>query len=506
MIREVVLMLVPSSTADNSVQVFDTHSGLWSLPNATGSIPAPRFGHSVASIGSSLYVFGGAALHMPTIYTFGDLYRLDVSELALGKVRWDEFVSPQLWSFSGFGRPQRPSPVRQVPLSAAMTSNDAVEASRFVTTGVAPLERIESVLLPVGNNRLIVLGGRTVDAAQLPLTGQTAPWDESFAWSLTAIDCFNLKSRHWSRIHSEVDPSNTPYMRELVCSLPFPSTHLQPDRRTSEAWSIVLLGQRFLKEDFTEPFEETPAAQQLNKKVPTAPTTASPMPSPLREMTTFDDYQAFAHALPQTGSAEEGREQAPVASGSGSSPTAPMASPPMPRRTVVERVPSDERRKRRGSSPASENPTHLPSFVTLVQATAPSAFVTIYHRDPTASLLSVDFHLQSGLAFGGTRSSGSSSQFSGSGSLHSVGGGHPFGSFQQRDQEQQSGQAPPPSSTSFQQSPSPLGPPRLSIGSPASARSAGTSSGSLRSELSKDRGLTGQLPSRPFFRVLVISR
>lgn len=49
----------PRVPVDNNLYVFDLKEQTWSLSDATGDIPPPRVGVTMASIGSTIYVFGG---------------------------------------------------------------------------------------------------------------------------------------------------------------------------------------------------------------------------------------------------------------------------------------------------------------------------------------------------------------------------------------------------------------------------------------------------------------
>ncbi|KAI3848752.1 hypothetical protein MKW98_012463 [Papaver atlanticum] len=49
----------PRVQVDNHIHVFDTQSLTWSVADATGDIPPPRVGVTMAAVGGTIYVFGG---------------------------------------------------------------------------------------------------------------------------------------------------------------------------------------------------------------------------------------------------------------------------------------------------------------------------------------------------------------------------------------------------------------------------------------------------------------
>ncbi|MQM14703.1 hypothetical protein Taro_047638 [Colocasia esculenta] len=49
----------PRVPVDNKIHVFDLDDLIWSVPHATGDVPPPRVGVTMAAVGSTIYVFGG---------------------------------------------------------------------------------------------------------------------------------------------------------------------------------------------------------------------------------------------------------------------------------------------------------------------------------------------------------------------------------------------------------------------------------------------------------------
>ncbi|KAK1268752.1 Nitrile-specifier protein 2 [Acorus gramineus] len=49
----------PRVPVDNNLHIFDLETSTWSISAATGDVPAPRVGVTMASVGTTLYVFGG---------------------------------------------------------------------------------------------------------------------------------------------------------------------------------------------------------------------------------------------------------------------------------------------------------------------------------------------------------------------------------------------------------------------------------------------------------------
>lgn len=68
----------PRVLVDNHVHVFDIQSLTWSVADATGDIPPPRVGVTMAAVGGMIYVFVGGM-----IYVFGgrDKEHVELNEL-----------------------------------------------------------------------------------------------------------------------------------------------------------------------------------------------------------------------------------------------------------------------------------------------------------------------------------------------------------------------------------------------------------------------------------------
>ncbi|XP_065874118.1 thiohydroximate-O-sulfate sulfur/sulfate-lyase (nitrile-forming) NSP5 [Euphorbia lathyris] len=66
----------PRVPVDNKIHIFDLLTQTWSIPQVTGDIPPPRVGVTMASIGHTIYVFGGRdATHQE----LNELYSFDTS-------------------------------------------------------------------------------------------------------------------------------------------------------------------------------------------------------------------------------------------------------------------------------------------------------------------------------------------------------------------------------------------------------------------------------------------
>lgn len=66
----------PRVPVDNHLYVFDLNDQTWSVANASGTIPSPRVGVTMASIGATIYVFGGrdaAHKELDQFYSFDTL-------------------------------------------------------------------------------------------------------------------------------------------------------------------------------------------------------------------------------------------------------------------------------------------------------------------------------------------------------------------------------------------------------------------------------------------------
>lgn len=61
-------------TACNDLFIFDTVNSTWSQPKSKGSLPAPRYGHSMVAFGTRIILFGGC---FGSSTTYSDLFIYD---------------------------------------------------------------------------------------------------------------------------------------------------------------------------------------------------------------------------------------------------------------------------------------------------------------------------------------------------------------------------------------------------------------------------------------------
>lgn len=66
----------PRVPVDNKVHVFDLETLTWSVANATGDVPPPRVGVTMAAVGKTIYVFGGRDSEHKEL---NELYKFDTS-------------------------------------------------------------------------------------------------------------------------------------------------------------------------------------------------------------------------------------------------------------------------------------------------------------------------------------------------------------------------------------------------------------------------------------------
>lgn len=72
--------------AFNDLFCFDTNTHIWSKPIVSGTLPAPRIGHSACVINGSMYIFGGFGEHSQS--ELSPQFYQDVHQLDLKSLKW----------------------------------------------------------------------------------------------------------------------------------------------------------------------------------------------------------------------------------------------------------------------------------------------------------------------------------------------------------------------------------------------------------------------------------
>lgn len=88
----------PSFQSLNGIDSLTLDTMCWKYPRTRGSIPPPRYEHSVTAVRSYIFLFGGGN----SLRFFNDLYFLDTGEM-LGAWLWFEFtqffsIDSMVWS------------------------------------------------------------------------------------------------------------------------------------------------------------------------------------------------------------------------------------------------------------------------------------------------------------------------------------------------------------------------------------------------------------------------
>jgi len=146
----------------NDLQVlhFDIEPMTWSKPVTTGVVPGPRAGHTMTSVGASLYVFGGGDgnhylndLHILNTETmaWSQAYVAGTSPAARSR-HTNVAVGTRLYVFGG-GDDAR------VYNDLYILDTDTMSWSRPVVKGIPPTARWGHTCTLIGDGKLLIFGG-----------------------------------------------------------------------------------------------------------------------------------------------------------------------------------------------------------------------------------------------------------------------------------------------------------------------------------------------------------
>lgn len=104
------------------------------------------------------------------------------------------------------------------------------------TTGSSPLERFQAGMMMVGADKLVILGGNTIEDGYDKTTG--IPYDDTCTFNLASLDIFDFSRLHWSRIRPSISLDKKPlfFSEAIFAAIP-------PDLATPlNGWKILASG------------------------------------------------------------------------------------------------------------------------------------------------------------------------------------------------------------------------------------------------------------------------
>ncbi|KAL7416495.1 hypothetical protein BDY24DRAFT_412679 [Mrakia frigida] len=256
------------SSGESDIWVYDLELSVWLHPDLSGWSPRPVFLHSSVSHKDDLFVFGGTQKDHPTSLVMDGLARLSCIGPPSQWV-WHTYRSSDQFTFPRASKhPQPEDPISlndsQDPSGrSSRTGGDGAAASSSLgstsslqepksgedssggsssgsdgkkTTGISPLERYNAGMLMLGVDKLVILGGSTIEDGYDARTG--SPFDDVCTYNIGAIDIFDISRRHWSRIRPPSSVDTKPIFFSECVFAPIP-----PDLKSPlSGWKVFTLG------------------------------------------------------------------------------------------------------------------------------------------------------------------------------------------------------------------------------------------------------------------------
>ncbi|TIB85903.1 hypothetical protein E3Q06_01754 [Wallemia mellicola] len=252
-----------NSIGDNDVFVYDFKQETWKLPDIKGSAPDVRFGHAQTVVGDEIFYFGGAQVDEPVNVIFDNLHKLSYNVIE-DSFTWYNYRSPEAYSQARFEKLKVKRQFQQHQRDENMQidtgiqrrytgteSDDSLE-DLITTTGQPPRERLESTMILVGSHKLAIFAGVTI----VPASHDYENYDEYCAYNTTAIDVFDFRHNHWTRLGVSGSGSaiNT-FIVESCCAFIAPPGYYdhdayKPHDSEPEAWQFIVVGHRLHWVDF----------------------------------------------------------------------------------------------------------------------------------------------------------------------------------------------------------------------------------------------------------------
>lgn len=136
-------------------------------------------------------------------------------------------------------------------LKRVYSSDDELESLYNITTsGQPPRERLESTMVLVGSHKLAIFAGLTI----VPASYEYEAYDEYCAYNTAAIDVFDFRHNHWSRVdvRGSGKAKNTFIVESCCAYIAPPETKFGEISRSDEQdyWQFIVIGHRLHWDDF----------------------------------------------------------------------------------------------------------------------------------------------------------------------------------------------------------------------------------------------------------------
>ena len=120
----------------------------------------------------------------------------------------------------------------------------------IITTGQSPRERLESTMVLVGSHKLAIFAGLTI----VPASYSYEAYDEYCAYNTAAIDVFDFRQNHWSRVdvRGSGKAKNTFIVESCCAYIAPPETEygeISPSNE-QDSWQFIVVGHRLHWDDF----------------------------------------------------------------------------------------------------------------------------------------------------------------------------------------------------------------------------------------------------------------
>ena len=120
----------------------------------------------------------------------------------------------------------------------------------IITSGQPPRERLESTMVLVGSHKLAIFAGLTI----VPASYEYETYDEYCAYNTAAIDVFDFRNNHWSRVDVRGSgKANNTFIVESCCAyIAPPETKFGEISRSDEQdyFQFIVVGHRLHWDDF----------------------------------------------------------------------------------------------------------------------------------------------------------------------------------------------------------------------------------------------------------------
>ncbi|TIB26965.1 hypothetical protein E3P86_04139 [Wallemia ichthyophaga] len=221
-----------------------------------------RFGHSQTVKGDDIFYFGGAQVDDPVNVIFDDLHKLTYNAIE-DNFYWSNYKSPEAYSRARLLKLKAKRNIQQsidedmhiddgnLNRRYTATSSEGSIEDVITTTGQSPRERLEATMILVGSHKLAIFAGVTI----VPAWQYDETYDEYCAYNTAAIDVFDFRHNHWTRINVTGSGSavNT-FIVESCCAYIAPpgvnEEHYVQQSTENEAWQYIVVGHRLHWKDF----------------------------------------------------------------------------------------------------------------------------------------------------------------------------------------------------------------------------------------------------------------